>query len=188
MWEGDQEEQKQILKMQNEAYAAEALKTARRIEFIADKYKRSATGTKRSQGLMKKASELATLTGYDVLAIVVTDHGNVRYYCTDYFDEDAATIVGRLERNRRHGARPLPPRRSTGNPCIPSLAPAAMSASGSAVERLTERELSLLRRGRRSESMLASRPTIALVEQQQPNGACAPLSAPANDLTDRSPR
>eukprot|EP00923_Selenidium_pygospionis_P002329 GHVN01003587.1.p2 GENE.GHVN01003587.1~~GHVN01003587.1.p2 ORF type:complete len:198 (-),score=17.01 GHVN01003587.1:1221-1814(-) len=53
-----------------------------KIEFIGDKIRRHITFSKRKGGLMKKAHELSTLTGTQVLLLVASETGNVYTYST----------------------------------------------------------------------------------------------------------
>ncbi|KAI0269747.1 SRF-type transcription factor (DNA-binding and dimerization domain)-domain-containing protein, partial [Gloeopeniophorella convolvens] len=60
-------------------------KTGRRkikIEFIQDKSRRHITFSKRKAGIMKKAYELSTLTGTQVLLLVVSETGLVYTFTT----------------------------------------------------------------------------------------------------------
>jgi hypothetical protein len=64
---------------------AEKLKTGRRkinIEFIEDKSRRHITFSKRKAGIMKKAYELSTLTGTQVLLLVASETGHVYTFAT----------------------------------------------------------------------------------------------------------
>ena len=45
------------------------------MSFVEDQTKRKVTFSKRKSGIMKKASDLATLTGADVLLVVVNENG-----------------------------------------------------------------------------------------------------------------
>lgn len=55
------------------------------IEYIEKTDKRHITFSKRKAGIMKKAYELSTLTGTQVLLLVVSDSGRVYTYTTDKF-------------------------------------------------------------------------------------------------------
>ncbi|KAK4702966.1 hypothetical protein P7C70_g3255, partial [Phenoliferia sp. Uapishka_3] len=55
------------------------------IEYIEEKSKRHITFSKRKAGIMKKAYELATLTGTQVLLLVVSESGWVYTFTTDKF-------------------------------------------------------------------------------------------------------
>ncbi|KAK4058372.1 hypothetical protein OIO90_000530 [Microbotryomycetes sp. JL221] len=55
------------------------------IEYIEDKSKRHITFSKRKAGIMKKAYELSTLTGTQVLLLVVSESGWVYTFTTDKF-------------------------------------------------------------------------------------------------------
>ncbi|GAA5897867.1 hypothetical protein JCM6882_005099 [Rhodosporidiobolus microsporus] len=55
------------------------------IEFIEEKSKRHITFSKRKAGIMKKAYELSTLTGTQVLLLVVSESGWVYTFTTDKF-------------------------------------------------------------------------------------------------------
>jgi hypothetical protein len=56
------------------------------IEYVKDKVKRSVTFSKRKGGLLKKAHELAVLTGADVLVLVATNPGKSVYsYASENF-------------------------------------------------------------------------------------------------------
>ncbi|KAL7671682.1 hypothetical protein ACOME3_006583 [Neoechinorhynchus agilis] len=50
---------------------------------IADKSRRATTFSKRKAGLMKKAYELATLTGTEVMLLVASETGHVYTFATD---------------------------------------------------------------------------------------------------------
>eukprot|EP00127_Corallochytrium_limacisporum_P004718 Clim_evm72s172 gene=Clim_evmTU72s172 len=52
------------------------------IEFIEDKSRRHITFSKRKRGIMKKAYELSTLTGTQVLLIVASETGHVYTFAT----------------------------------------------------------------------------------------------------------
>ncbi|KAI8873466.1 SRF-TF-domain-containing protein, partial [Ramicandelaber brevisporus] len=54
-----------------------------KIEFIQEKSRRQITFSKRKTGIMKKAYELSTLTGTEVLLMVVSETGLVYTYSTD---------------------------------------------------------------------------------------------------------
>jgi len=54
-----------------------------KIEFIEDKTKRNVTFSKRKTGLLKKAFELSAMTESQILALVVSETGNVFSYATD---------------------------------------------------------------------------------------------------------
>ncbi|KAF8531494.1 SRF-type transcription factor (DNA-binding and dimerization domain)-domain-containing protein, partial [Gautieria morchelliformis] len=53
-----------------------------KIEFIQDKSRRHITFSKRKAGIMKKAYELSTLTGTQVLLLVVSETGLVYTFTT----------------------------------------------------------------------------------------------------------
>lgn len=53
-----------------------------KIEYIGDKSKRNITFSKRKSGIMKKAYELSTLTGTQVLLLVASETGHVYTYAT----------------------------------------------------------------------------------------------------------
>ncbi|KPV73259.1 uncharacterized protein RHOBADRAFT_2195, partial [Rhodotorula graminis WP1] len=55
------------------------------IEYIEEKSKRHITFSKRKAGIMKKAYELSTLTGTQVLLLVVSESGWVYTFTTDKF-------------------------------------------------------------------------------------------------------
>ncbi|KAJ7852937.1 SRF-type transcription factor (DNA-binding and dimerization domain)-domain-containing protein, partial [Mycena olivaceomarginata] len=57
----------------------------RKIEFLQDKSKRGITFCKRKAGIMKKAYELSTLTGSQILLIVVAETGLVYTFSTAKF-------------------------------------------------------------------------------------------------------
>ena len=52
------------------------------IEYIKDKSKRHITFSKRKAGIMKKAYELSTLTGTQVLLLVASETGHVYTFAT----------------------------------------------------------------------------------------------------------
>merc|ERR1712137_1268376 len=52
------------------------------IEFIEDKSRRHITFSKRKAGIMKKAYELSTLTGTQVLLLVASETGHVYTFAT----------------------------------------------------------------------------------------------------------
>jgi len=54
-----------------------------KIEFIEDKTKRNVTFSKRKTGLLKKAFELSAMSESQILALVVSETGNVFSYATD---------------------------------------------------------------------------------------------------------
>lgn len=54
-----------------------------KIEYIADKSKRHITFSKRKAGIMKKAYELSTLTGTQVLLLVASETGHVYTFATN---------------------------------------------------------------------------------------------------------
>lgn len=56
------------------------------IKYIEDKYRRTVTFSKRKAGIMKKAFEIATLTGGQVLLVLASEGGNVHSFSTDKFD------------------------------------------------------------------------------------------------------
>src|SRR3984957_13477729 len=53
-----------------------------RIEFIDDRSRRHITFSKRKAGIMKKAYELSTLTGTQVLLLVASETGHVYTFAT----------------------------------------------------------------------------------------------------------
>ncbi|KAI9139845.1 hypothetical protein BKA69DRAFT_1019563, partial [Paraphysoderma sedebokerense] len=53
-----------------------------KIEYIGDKNKRNITFSKRKAGLMKKAYELSTLTGTELLLLVASETGHVYSFAT----------------------------------------------------------------------------------------------------------
>ncbi|KAI9283429.1 hypothetical protein BC943DRAFT_255946, partial [Umbelopsis sp. AD052] len=53
-----------------------------KIEYIGDKSRRQITFSKRKAGIMKKAYELATLTGTQVFLLVVSETGLVYTFAT----------------------------------------------------------------------------------------------------------
>ncbi|KAI8344492.1 hypothetical protein BC941DRAFT_323601, partial [Chlamydoabsidia padenii] len=53
-----------------------------KIEYIEDKAKRHITFSKRKAGIMKKAYELSTLTGTQILLLVVSETGLVYTFTT----------------------------------------------------------------------------------------------------------
>ncbi|OIR57870.1 MAG: MADS box protein [Amphiamblys sp. WSBS2006] len=55
------------------------------IEYLEDKGKRHITFSKRKAGIMKKAHELAVLTGTQVLVLVASETGNVYTYSSQKF-------------------------------------------------------------------------------------------------------
>ncbi|KAJ7852201.1 SRF-type transcription factor (DNA-binding and dimerization domain)-domain-containing protein, partial [Mycena olivaceomarginata] len=57
----------------------------RKIEFLQDKLKRGITFRKRKAGIMKKAYELSTLTGSQILLIAVAETGLVYTFSTGKF-------------------------------------------------------------------------------------------------------
>ncbi|KAI8914196.1 SRF-type transcription factor (DNA-binding and dimerization domain)-domain-containing protein, partial [Gorgonomyces haynaldii] len=52
------------------------------IEYIEDKSRRHITFSKRKAGIMKKAYELSTLTGTQVLLLVASETGHVYTFAT----------------------------------------------------------------------------------------------------------
>ncbi|EGF77842.1 hypothetical protein BATDEDRAFT_7506, partial [Batrachochytrium dendrobatidis JAM81] len=53
-----------------------------KIEYIEDKSRRHITFSKRKAGIMKKAYELSTLTGTQVLLLVASETGHVYTFAT----------------------------------------------------------------------------------------------------------
>lgn len=83
--EGAEGTQKQPSKRRSMAKSEKDVKTGRRkikIEFIDDDSRRHITFSKRKAGIMKKAYELATLTGTQVLLLVVSQTGLVYTFTT----------------------------------------------------------------------------------------------------------
>lgn len=56
-----------------------------KIEYIKDKSRRHITFTKRRAGIMKKAYELSTLTGTEILLLISSETGHVYSYSTEKF-------------------------------------------------------------------------------------------------------
>eukprot|EP00039_Didymoeca_costata_P005463 m.81821 g.81821 ORF g.81821 m.81821 type:complete len:213 (-) comp12831_c0_seq2:56-694(-) len=52
------------------------------IKYIQDKSRRHITFSKRRSGIFKKAYELSTLTGTEVLLVVASETGNIHHYVT----------------------------------------------------------------------------------------------------------
>ncbi|GAA6040425.1 hypothetical protein JCM8097_004542 [Rhodosporidiobolus ruineniae] len=65
------------------------------ISYIEDKARRSVTFTKRKSGLMKKAYELSTLTGTNVLVVVVSESGMLYHFSTPALNGVASHPRGR---------------------------------------------------------------------------------------------
>ncbi|KAI8852630.1 hypothetical protein BC829DRAFT_360445, partial [Chytridium lagenaria] len=53
-----------------------------KIEYIEDRSRRHITFSKRKAGIMKKANELATLTGTQILLLVASETGHVYTFAT----------------------------------------------------------------------------------------------------------
>ncbi|KAJ7820438.1 SRF-type transcription factor (DNA-binding and dimerization domain)-domain-containing protein, partial [Mycena olivaceomarginata] len=67
----------------------------RKIEFLQDKSKRGITFCKRKAGIMKKAYELSTLTGCQILLIAVSETGLVYTFSTAKFQPLVSGSVGK---------------------------------------------------------------------------------------------
>ena len=63
-------------------------------KFIKHKQRRYTTFSKRKSGLMKKAYELSTLTGAQVMLLVASETGHVYTYATDKFKPIMPTSGG----------------------------------------------------------------------------------------------
>ena len=66
-----------------------------KMEYIPDKLKRYTTFSKRRSGIMKKAYELSTLTGTDVLLLVASETGHVYTYATEKLKPIFSSDIGR---------------------------------------------------------------------------------------------
>ncbi|GAA6015707.1 hypothetical protein JCM11491_002453 [Sporobolomyces phaffii] len=101
------------------------------IEYIEEKSKRHITFSKRKAGIMKKAYELSTLTGTQVLLLVVSESGWVYTFTTDKFKplvkEDAN---GELSQGQKLIAACLEGKESMPNLIPGSYQPAASSVAG----------------------------------------------------------
>ncbi|KAH8917336.1 SRF-TF-domain-containing protein [Atractiella rhizophila] len=65
------------------------------IAYIDDRAKRHITFSKRKSGIMKKAYELSTLTGTEVMLLVVSESGLVYTYTTQKFEAMVANAEGK---------------------------------------------------------------------------------------------
>ncbi|KAI9219441.1 hypothetical protein BC828DRAFT_349356, partial [Blastocladiella britannica] len=54
-------------------------------QYIQEKAKRHITFSKRKAGLLKKANELACLTGTEILLLVASEAGTIFFHATDKF-------------------------------------------------------------------------------------------------------
>lgn len=66
-----------------------------KIEFITDRSKRHITFSKRKSGIMKKAYELSTLTGTQVMLLVASETGHVYTFATSRFQPMVVKPEGR---------------------------------------------------------------------------------------------
>lgn len=66
-----------------------------KIEYIAERSRRHITFSKRKAGIMKKAYELSTLTGTDVLLLVASETGHIYSFATPRFDPFISSEPGR---------------------------------------------------------------------------------------------
>ncbi|WUR03227.1 serum response factor-like protein [Vairimorpha necatrix] len=64
-------------------YNSLSKKTDPKIKYIEEKNRRNVTFSKRKKGIMKKAYEISTLTGSDVLLIVSSESGHVFTYASE---------------------------------------------------------------------------------------------------------
>jgi len=64
-----------------------------RIAFIENKEQREKSFSKRKQGLIKKAKELATLTGGEILLIINSPTGKTYAFSTPKFEENLKTLT-----------------------------------------------------------------------------------------------
>lgn len=82
---GSGDEEEDVKKESNDGSPGAPKKAGRRkinIEFIEDKSRRHITFSKRKAGIMKKAYELSTLTGTQVLLLVASETGHVYTFAT----------------------------------------------------------------------------------------------------------
>lgn len=80
--EGDDDDDDETPRRSSAADSTKAGRRKIKIEFIQDKSRRHITFSKRKAGIMKKAYELSTLTGTQVLLLVVSETGLVYTFTT----------------------------------------------------------------------------------------------------------
>ncbi|KAM0751808.1 SRF-TF-domain-containing protein [Meredithblackwellia eburnea MCA 4105] len=104
------------------------------IEYIEEKSKRHITFSKRKAGIMKKAYELSTLTGTQVLLLVVSESGWVYTFTTDKFKplvkEDEH---GNLSQGQKLIAACLEAKESPQQPSYPPTSTASSFEANSAI-------------------------------------------------------
>ncbi|KAF9019200.1 SRF-TF-domain-containing protein [Hymenopellis radicata] len=174
-----------------------------KIEFIQDKSRRHITFSKRKAGIMKKAYELSTLTGTQVLLLVVSETGLVYTFTTAKLQPLVTQPEGKnliqACLNAPHGQLPssmpvgTPLARSSGGPmppppvAPPSNLPGGLSISGQPGgpkdeaddEHDDEGERPGSKRRRRASSNAAAVPPRA-ANNTSPSGSVAPaLAIPA---------
>ncbi|EAU86081.2 MCMA [Coprinopsis cinerea okayama7 len=110
-----------------------------KIEFIQDKSRRHITFSKRKAGIMKKAYELSTLTGTQVLLLVVSETGLVYTFTTAKLQPLVTQPEGKnliqACLNAPHGSLPSsmpvgPPIGRTSGPMIPPVPPPPSNLPG----------------------------------------------------------
>ncbi|KAF9565765.1 SRF-TF-domain-containing protein [Agrocybe pediades] len=110
-----------------------------KIEFIQDKSRRHITFSKRKAGIMKKAYELSTLTGTQVLLLVVSETGLVYTFTTAKLQPLVTQPEGKnliqACLNAPHGALPSsmpvgPPIGRSSNPMVPPGPPPSANIPG----------------------------------------------------------
>lgn len=91
-----------------------------KIEFLDERSKRLVTFSKRKNGLMKKAHELNTLTGSEVLLLITSEKGCVYTYASAKFQPMINQVEGRTLIQECLGANELFPIQPNGNPRLVS--------------------------------------------------------------------
>lgn len=99
------------------------------IEYIGDKGRRCICFSKRKGGLMKKAYELATLTGAEVLLLVASETGHVFTFATKRFEPMINNETGKVViRNCLLGEPPEAALRASAHVTSPAYQNAARAA------------------------------------------------------------
>uniref|UniRef100_A0A1I8GU23 MADS-box domain-containing protein n=1 Tax=Macrostomum lignano TaxID=282301 RepID=A0A1I8GU23_9PLAT len=130
-----------------------------KIEFIQDKNRRFTTFSKRKTGLMKKAYELASLTGAHVLLLVASETGHVYTYTTEKLNNMVQSNNGKALIQACLSSEKSPDGGGSGGGMMPSPGEAAspVGAGSGAPRLLCQRSPRRHRRRRRLSFHFSSR-------------------------------
>lgn len=108
-----------------------------KIEYIPDRNRRHITFSKRKAGIMKKAYELSTLTGTQVLLLVASETGHVYTFATSKFQDMVSQQEGRTMIQRCLG-NPEDLAQASPQSSVPSRRGSAFSSAGQSLVKSRE--------------------------------------------------